>query len=554
MSLLIDAATKHRAGKLVEASKLYNKYIEKNGESVEALSLFGLCLQDMGNHRHAEALFSIALRADNKRFELYQNRGTTRLQMGKLIEALSDFEAGLSISPNDIDSLKNAGNICIKLNKFDRAFLFFKKAIKLNPKEDNIIAGLAFCLSMRALQSIKEKRFSAAISDLNEAYRLCPDSWEIVYNLGNAYLKSGNYQSAQDQYKKALKLNKTNVQLLCNKGIASERLGAFSEAATAYKKALNLDPKYHPAAYNYSLLMLKLGFYEKGWDLYENRWETKEFAAAKRQLNAPLWQGESDLTDKKILCHAEQGLGDTIQFLRFCAMFDTRKTRVFVECHSDLIEIAQTMQLQAEFYETGSDLPDCDFHCPFMSLPRAFKYRPDGQTTTKPYLFPHLGKKEQFDKILGPKLKPRVGLVLEGKTSHVHNHLRSVNAHDFIEVLPKGADYFLLQKELSSRTKDLIRNRPDVRNLSELLNNFSETAAACTNMDLIITVDTAVAHLAGAIGCRTNLLLHYQSDWRWGLETKTSHWYSNMSLMRLKRNREWSDTYADISATIASIL
>ena len=554
MSLLINAATKHQAGKLAEASKLYNKYIKKNAESVEALSLFGLCMQDMGNYQHAETLFSIALSADNTRFELYQNRGITRLQMGKLIEALSDFEAGLSISPNHIDSLKNAGNICIKLNKFDRAFSFFKRAFKLNSKEDNIIAGLAFCLSMRALQTIKEKKFNAAINDLNEAHELCPDSWEIIYNLGNAYLKSGNYQSAQHQYEKALKLNKTNVQLLCNKGIASERLGAFSKAATAYKKALVLDPKNHPAAYNYSLLMLKLGFYEKGWDLYENRWETPEFTTAKRQFNVPLWQGDSDLTDKKILCHAEQGLGDTIQFLRFCTMFDTTKTKVFVQCHSDLIEIAQTMQLQAEFYETGSDLPDYDFHCPLMSLPRAFKYRPNGQTITKPYLFPHLDKKEQFDKNLGPRLKPRVGLVLEGKTSHVHNHLRSVNAHDFIEVLPKGADYFLLQKELSSRTKDLIRNRPDVRNLSKLLNNFSETAAACANMDLIISVDTAVAHLAGAIGCRTNLLLHYQSDWRWGLETKTSHWYSNMSLIRLKRNGEWSDTYAEISATIASIL
>ena len=554
MSLLIDAATKHQAGKLAEASKLYNEYIEKNAESVEALSLFGLCMQDMGNYQHAETLFSIALNVNNTRFELYRNRGTTRLQMGKLIEALSDFEAGLSISPNDIDCLKTAGNICIKLNKFDRAFLFFKRAFKKNSKDENAIAGLAFCLSMRALQTIKEKKFNAAISDLNEAHKLCPDSWEIIYNLGNAYLKSGNYQSAQLQYEKALKLNKTNVQLLCNKGIANERLGAFSKAATAYKKALILDPKNHPAAYNYSLLMLKLGFYEKGWDLYENRWETKEFAAAKRQFNVPLWQGDFELNEKKILCHAEQGLGDTIQFLRFCAMFDTSKTTVFVQCHSDLIEIAQTMQLQAKFYETGSDLPDYDFHCPLMSLPRAFKYRPDGQKITKPYLFPHLGKKEQFDKILGPRLKPRVGLVLEGKPSHVHNHLRSVNTHDFIEILPQGVDYFLLQKELSSRTKDLIRNRPDVRNLSKLFSDFCDTAAACANMDLIISVDTAVAHLAGAIGCRTNLLLHYQSDWRWGLETKISHWYSNMSLIRLKRNGEWSDTFGEISATISSIL
>ena len=129
-----------------------------------------------------------------------------------------------------------------------------------------------------------------------------------------------------------------------------------------------------------------------------------------------------------------------------------------------------------------------------------------------------------------------------------------MNAVDFIDFLPSYADYFLLQKELSSQTKALISNRPDVTDLSKSLINFSDTAAACSAMDLIITVDTAVAHLAGALGCPTTLLLHYQSDWRWGLETKRSHWYSNMSLIRLQRNGEWPDIYAEISASIQSIV
>ena len=124
---LIDAAKKHQAGELAQTAKLYNEYIEKRAESVEALSLFGLCMRGMGDHRHAETLFQKRLSADNTRYELYQNRGTTRLQMGKLVEALSDFESGLSIFPNDIDSLKNAGAICIKLNEFDRAVLFLKE-------------------------------------------------------------------------------------------------------------------------------------------------------------------------------------------------------------------------------------------------------------------------------------------------------------------------------------------------------------------------------------------------------------------------------------------
>ena len=553
-SLLIDAAKKHQSGDLKCAAGLYQAFLSENAEDAEALNLYGLCMHELGNFHRADALFSNAIKCNPKNSEFYQNRGATRLGMGKRAQALADFESGLSYAPDNHRCLLEAGRASIDLQEIDKAVEFFEKALDIPTTDESAIVGLSYSLSLRGLRETQEKNFGAAIKDLTRALNLCPETWEILYNLGNAYLKSGDYQSAQHQYEKALKINKKNVQLLCNKGIASERLGAFSEAAAAYKKALVLDPKNHPAAYNYSLLMLKLGFYEKGWDLYENRWETREFAAAKRQFNVPLWQGDFDLTDKKILCHAEQGLGDTIQFLRFCAMFDTRQTTVFVECHSDLIEIAQTMRVKAKFYETGSDLPDYDFHCPLMSLPRAFKHRPDRQTTTKPYLFPHLGKKEQFDKIIGPREKPRVGLVLEGKPSHVHNHLRSVNAHDFIKILPQGTDYFLLQKDLSSRTKALIRNRPDVKNLSKLLSNFSDTAAACANMDLVITVDTAVAHLAGAIGCPTTLLLHYQSDWRWGLETKNSHWYSNMSLIRLRRNEEWPDTYAEISASISSIL
>ena len=554
MSLLVDAAEKHQSGDLKRAVGLYQAFLGENAEHAEALNLYGLCMHELGNFQKADTLFSGAIKCDPEKSEFYQNRGAARIEMGKTVDALADFEMGLSHDPNNFRCLLEAGRISIDLQEIDKAIKFFEKAFEITKDNESAIVGLSYSLSLRGLQKALEKNYDGAISDLKDALKLCPETWEILYNLGNAYLKSGNYQLARDHYEKALELNNTNVDLLCNKGIASERLGAFSEAAAAYKKALVLDPKNNPAAYNYSLLLLKLGFYKKGLNLYEKRWETREFKSAKRQLNAPLWQGDNDLTDKKILCHAEQGLGDTIQFLRFCAMFDTSKTTVFVQCHSDLIEIAQTMQLQAEFYETGSELPDYDFHCPLMSLPRAFKYRPDSQKTMEPYLHPCRAKKEKFDKIFGPRVRPRVGLVLEGKPSHVHNHFRSVNAVDFIKVLPSGADYFLLQKELSSQTKTFVSKRSDVKDLSDLLINFSDTAAACSKMDLIITVDTAVAHLAGALGCRTFALLHYQSDWRWGLETKTTPWYSNMRLIRLQRDCNWPEVYAKTTANIKLIL
>ena len=235
-------------------------------------------------------------------------------------------------------------------------------------------------------------------------------------------------------------------------------------------------------------------------------------------------------------------------------MFDTSKTRLLIQCQSSLIEIAKSMGLNAEFFSMDDELPSFDFHCPLMSLPFVFKYQPNKNKRRAKYLFSPKKKTAEWDSYLVSDGKPRIGLVLEGKASHIHNHFRSVNATDLINVLPKNVNYFLLQKELSLQTKELIKNRSDVKDLSGKLIDFSDTAAACVNMDLIITVDTAVAHLAGALGCPTNVLLHYQSDWRWGLETKTSYWYSKMNLIRLQRDGQWPDIYEEITASIKSIL
>ena len=554
MSLLFDATKKHEAGELRQAAGLYEAFLRENVGHAEALNLYGLCMHGLGEFKQADTLFTNAISCKPTKPELYQNRGTTRMQMQKSADALFDFETTLKFMPENIDCLLFAGSTCIKLHKFDRAVKFFQEAVSLNPKHDGASAGLAYSLSARGLQKIKNKKFADAILDLTNAQSYCQDSWEIAYNLGNAYLKSFDYQMAQNEYEKAKKLNSENIDLFCNLAVSHERQGNFSDAMESYDQALNLVPNHQATLYNKSLLLLKLGHYSEGTRLYENRWDTPEFAKIKRNFEAPLWLGEKKLDGKTILCHAEQGLGDTIQFLWFCLLFDTSETKVLIQCDSGLVEIAKSMNINAEFFSFEDALPEFDVHCPLMSLPFAFRYDPNRLPQRAKYMSACHQKRVEWNTYLGSRNKPRIGLVLEGKESHIHNHLRSVFADDFINILPKNVDYFLLQKKLSPRTKMLVNSRSDVRDLSSELLDFADTAAVCVNMDLIITVDTAVAHLSGALGCPTTLLLHYQSDWRWGLETKNSHWYSNMSLIRLKRNGEWPDTYAEISATIESIV
>ena len=268
MSLLIDAAKKHQSGDLTCAASLYQAFLRENAEDADALNLYGLCMHELGNLHRADALFSSAIRCNPENSEFYHNRGVTRLGIGKRTHALADFESGLTYNPDNYRSLIEAGRASIDLQEIDKAVKFFEKALDIAKNDESAIVGLSYSLSLRGLRKTQEKNFADAIKDFTDALKLCPQTWEILYNLGNAYLKSGNYQLAWHQYEKALQLNDSNVQLLCNRGIVSERLGAFSKAAAAYKKKkaaelsdaiLNtfktglFNTKYHPSIGQFTL-------------------------------------------------------------------------------------------------------------------------------------------------------------------------------------------------------------------------------------------------------------------------------------------------------------
>jgi tetratricopeptide (TPR) repeat protein len=553
MVTLIDTVTKHRNGDFSGAADDYQKLLSTNPDNTDILNLYGLCLNNLNQFDCAIPLFTKAISLDPGQNEYLQNRGAAYVGMGRFDVALSDFQNAISLAPQNIFLLVKAGELSLMLDMHDGAVAYFQKALTIDPDDSDAKNGLAFALNKLGISNLNSGSIKDAILTLSEAVELAPDNWELHYNLGNVFLKSDQFQEAKTAFEHSIKLNQSSVEAYSNYGISCERLGLYNKALNAYRRALDICPTHSDTLFNKSLLLLKQGNYKDGFRLYEERWNTKAFEKHKRKFTAPLWLGEQNLDNKTILLHAEQGLGDTIQFVRFCQWLNRYKVKIFLQCPAPLIELVKTLHISADYYSMDETIPPYDFHCPLMSLPFAFGVQSASDVSMPPYFKVPEKSKNKWQRRFDEFRSTRIGLVFEGKKSHQHNHLRSIDAMEIMDSLPCGPNYFLLQKDLSASTTALIEKRCDIHDLSPYLDDFVDTAEACNHMDLIITVDTSVAHLAGALGKKTLLMLHYQSDWRWQTEESSTPWYQNMEIIRLQRDTLWGSIFPRIQSKIFAV-
>lgn len=554
MVTLLETANKHRNGDFSGAADGYRALLLADPRNTNILNLFGLCLNSLNQVEQAISLFTKAILLDPHQDEFLQNRGAAYATLGQFEAALSDFQDAISLEPKNIFLLIKAGELSLLLEMHDGAKPYFEKALTIDSDNSDAKNGLAFACNKLGISNLNNGSVKDAILNLSEAVKLAPNNWELHYNLGNAFLKSDKFADAKTAYENSIKLNQSSVEAYSNFGITCERLGHYNKALNAYDRALDIRPVHSDTLFNKSLLLLKHGNYQDGFRLYEERWNTKAFEKHKRKFTAPLWLGEQSLDNKTILLHAEQGLGDTIQFVRFCQWFTRYKTKIVLQCPAPLIALIKTLPISAEYYAMDETLPPYDFHCPLMSLPLAFGVQSASDVSMAPYLEVPESSKNKWQLILN-KFRPiRIGFVLEGKTTHQHNHLRSIDAKEIIDFIPFGPNYFLLQKDLSPNTSSLIEKRRDIHDLSPYLDDFADTAAACSHMDLVITVDTSVAHLAGALGKKTLLMLHYQSDWRWQTKGSTTAWYTDMEVTRLSRDETWPTVFSKIRDRMINLI
>ncbi|MEK9800954.1 MAG: tetratricopeptide repeat protein [Alphaproteobacteria bacterium] len=450
---------------------------------------------------------------------------------------LKDFKGGaalcdrlLKIKPDLPDALFLRGCAMQSLGADQKAVADFNKTIMMQPQNHMAHANLGIALTHL-------KRFDDAIASLLKAVKIKPDYTIGYKNLGAAYFEAGQIQNAKTAFEKSLSLKPNDALCHYNLGKAQAGLARFEEAIASYDIALRLHPGLVDARWNKSLVLLREGDFDQGWQLYESRWDNSQFTERKPVMKAPYWTGEAEIAGKSILLFSEQGLGDSIQFVRLARQLAEKGAIITLAVQKPLMRLCQQIEGVNTVIDRRGKLPKCDFMCSLMSLPLALGINADTPELARPYLVPDPQRVQSFKALLKDSKKPRIGLVWSGSATHTDDHNRSIALADIIRHLPKDCDFFCLQKDIRPDDQKIVTASPDIKTASDVSKghkffDFDDTAALCSLMDKIVTVDTSIAHLAGALGVPTIVMLSAVADFRWLRERQDSPWYSSVTLVR----------------------
>ena len=396
-------------------------------------------------------------------------------------------------------------------------------------------------------------RPEGAVEAFGEALRLAPRDLTYGLNLANALEALGRLDEALLHLDATRRVHPAATAVYLVRADVLQKLQRYPEALDCYETAIDLAPDDPMAHWWYSLCLLLTGRHAEGWREFEWRLKGSRLGPPQRPRPLPQWQGE-DLKGRSILVHAEQGFGDAIQFARYVPLLQKTGAGVVVEAYPPLVGLFATLAGSPTVVASGQPLPAVDFHCPFMSLPFALLAdQPDIPADT-PYLSVPPAAAARWGTRFDPVCGPLVGLVCSGRPTHPNDANRSMSLDVLAQALPPGPRYILLQQELREADAEVLNQRPDIVCLKDELRDFSDTAAACSHMDLVISVDTSVAHLAGALGCPLLLLLPFQPEWRWGLGSDTCPWYPTARLLRQSAFGDWSDPLASVTAAVSVLL
>ena len=461
---------------------------------------------------------------------------------GRVSEAQAVYEQVLQIDPENFDALHLLGVVAEQNGDHERSAQLIEQAIRMHPHHPSAYNNLG-----NAFKSMR--RFDEAISAYQVAVRLRPDFPDALSNLGVALQAIGRSEEAFRCHERALALLPGSAEVHCNMGCTLQEMGRFDEAISRYNQAIHINSAYANAYWNKALALLLLGRYSEGWEAYEWRWRWDGFSTPRRKYAQPLWLGKDDLTGKSILLYPEQGYGDIIQFSRYARLVKQRGALVFLEAPASLHGVLSTLGGIDKLLLPGTEPAWFDFQCPLLSLPLAFKTTPNNIPLSNAYLREDPGKAAQWSARLGPKLRPRIGLVWSGSIGHKNDHNRSIPLALMQAHLPKQFDYLSLQKDVREADRSALECS-DITHLGDEIQDFADTAALCHLVDLVVSVDTSVAHLAGALGKPTWLLLPTVPDWRWGLTGARTAWYDSVTLFRRGPEAGWTQVLSDLASDL----
>lgn len=528
-------------GSTVEAEAHFRKAVKLKPAFAEAWYNLANVLRDQGNLEEAAELYVRAVTLKPNLEQAWSNLGNLRLQQMRLEEAEACQRRAIELEPGSADAQYNLGNALAEQKKNEAAAIAYEEALRLNPQLTKARNNLG------SVYRLLEQPQKAV-----EQFALIPKGdpeWAGAYNnMGLALLTLGRHDDAETAIRETLALEPDLAEAWCNLGVVFHAQNRLTEAMECYRKAQSFKPDLSRVRMNIGLIELVRGEFEAGWKNYEWRWENAPLID--RGFTQPQWRGEP-LKGARILLHAEQGYGDTLQFCRYIPMVAAAGGTVIFETQARVVRLCQQLAGVSEVVRYGDPLPEFDWHCPLLSLPTAFSTRLDNVPDAMPYLKAPAEARQKMTAVDWPADQLKVGLLWAGNPSFLNDlfRFRSVPLSQFAPLFGvEGVRFYSLQ--IGKEMGQLLHAPGPLVDLSALTSDMADTAAAIEQMDLVISVDTSVAHLAGGLNKPTWVLIPNTPDWRWLLDREDTPWYPTMRLFRQPDPGNWTAVIARLRSEL----
>jgi tetratricopeptide (TPR) repeat protein len=530
----------HKAGEPAKAEPLYVEVLAANPHIAQGWNLLGVARTQMGRAADGLAAFERALALKPDLVEALTGRARLLWSLGRFADAVIAYDQALELSPRDAESWNYRGGALSLLGRTEEAMQSFRQAVALRPDYWE-------AWNNRGVLAQQLKQHVESLESFEQVLALNPDLAEALSNRAVTLADMGRFEEALTDIEKATAKKPQAAENHYNRAGMLAELGRFGDAFQAYDRAIALNPDYAQAHHNRSLLNLLLGRFEEGFRQYEWR---KRVKPPERAFAEPSWSGKEDISGKTLLLTWEQGLGDTIQFSRLASQAAARGADVFLSVQGPLLRLLAGLNEKVQVIGPNAFPAQFDYQAPLMSLPLALGV--NAKTIQGgAYLKADPELVEEWSARLGPRIKPRIGLAWSGGSEHRDDHNRSIALESLLPLLTGNWEWFSLQKEVRPGDQAALE-RSGLVSFGDKLRDFADTAALIQHMDLVISVDTSVAHLAGALGKKVWVLLPFKPDWRWQLNREDSPWYASARLFRQKTRGGWGAVIEKLKRELAA--
>ena len=533
-------------GQLNDADASYRRALKINPGFAGAYSNLGIVLRDLGRLDEAEANCRRALQIKPDFVDALNVLGATLMVMGRLDEAEASYRRALQVKPDYADAYSNLGNVLMVMGRLDEAEVSCRRALQIKP--DHADAHNSLCAVLHELGRLEEAEASC-----RRALQIKPDHADAHNSLCAVLHELGRLEEAEASCRRALQIKPDHADAHYNLGVILQTLSRFEEAEASYRRVPQIKPEFAGAQMNLGMLFLTIGQFQRGWQGYEMRWKRKN-AERLPETPYPCWLGKEDIAGKKLLIQFEQGLGDGIQMLRYISLLEQNQVKCWIQAPNSLLRLIARSFPCAKLIEQHVCPKGLDYRVPMMSLPLAMRtFSEQAIPKPVPYLEPNDDRVGFWKEQLASARSKTVGLVWRGNPNHKNDRLRSASLKDLLPLIAAHESilFVTLQKDLTDAERSALKDCSNVHILDDELADFDETAAVMCNMDIVISVDTAPAHLSGALGKPTWILLSFSGEWRWMVDRTDSPWYPTARLFRQKSTGSWAEVISNVNTALA---